>query len=184
MSTLRLCMAMRKRNSHVKSVRRSSTPWHMSVNIWLVSIHILLLMFYLYIYIYILIYLFCLHPCLTGIDITSLYQGTGSYKHIALSLCQLTQRICRSPVRHVGSRSNAVCLWKFTHCSILEKSPFVVRWDLHSQTLAIIYLISLHLCVCCRCTYNTRLWTKTVLAIKRGISACYGSSWQWIGCHS
>lgn len=54
--------------------------------------------------------LFCLHPCLTGIDITSLYQGTGSYKHIALSLCQLTQRICRSPVRHVGSRSNAVCL--------------------------------------------------------------------------
>lgn len=36
-STLRLCTDMRKRSSPVKSVRRSSTPWLMSVSTWLVS---------------------------------------------------------------------------------------------------------------------------------------------------
>lgn len=38
MSTLRLCTAMQRRSSHVKSVRRSSTLWLTSVNTWLVSV--------------------------------------------------------------------------------------------------------------------------------------------------
>lgn len=50
--------------------------------------------------------------------------------YLVLCVCvQLIQRTCRSPVRRVGSRSNAACPWRFTPCSTRERSPSSVRFE-------------------------------------------------------
>lgn len=45
MSTSKLCMAMQKRSSHVKSVRKNSTLWLTSESTWLVSCGCCLLLY-------------------------------------------------------------------------------------------------------------------------------------------